>query len=74
MQFVGGVVVAFICSGMVGSAVVGWLVDRNKAFKFWIVTCILASAASLLYLSFAGPVSATHIWISTGLLGFALGM
>jgi len=73
MQMVGGMVCAFIGWCMVGSAVIGWIVDRSKAFKTWIVLSLVGSAAALLYLILAGPYGLAHIWISICLMGFLMG-
>jgi len=66
-------VCAFIVLCMLGSAVIGWLVDRSKAFKTWIVLSLLGSALALLYLIMAGPFGLVHIWASICLLGFFMG-
>ena len=58
---------------MVGSAVVGWLVDRNKAFKLSIVSCLLAASAAMLYLLHFGPKGQQHIWIGVLAIGLFTG-
>ncbi len=73
MQLVGGMVCMFIVMCMVGSAVIGFLVDRSKAFKLWLVVCLVGSAASLLWLIWLGPSSLLHIWLSICMLGFWMG-
>lgn len=73
MQMVGIMVCAFIGMCMVGSAVIGWLVDLSKAFKQWIVISLVGSALGLLYLIFAGPLGAIHVWTSICIIGFFMG-
>ena len=73
MQLVGIMVCAFIGMCMVGSAVIGWLVDLSKAFKQWIVISLVGSAIGLLYLIFAGPLGSIHVWTSICIIGFFMG-
>jgi asparagine N-glycosylation enzyme membrane subunit Stt3 len=73
MTLVGLMVCAFIGMCMVGSAVIGWLVDKSKAFKRWLVISLFGSAIALLYLIWLGPRGLVHIWASICLLGFFMG-
>jgi len=73
MQMVGLLVNAFIGSCMVGSALVGWIVDRNKQFKTWMLVSLFGSCFGLLYLIEFGPVSEKHVWVAVLLIGFFVG-
>lgn len=73
MRRVGWIVCAFIGMCMVGSAIIGAIVDKTKAFKGWILISLVGSSFGLFYLIHVGPLAEWHIWTAVCTLGLFVG-
>jgi len=62
-----------IVSGLVGAGIVGPLVDKTRAYKLFLVLCMVSSVGSALLLLFAmKPHNLVVIAIACGWLGFSI--
>ena len=69
--FVGCNAVSFILQCMIGSAIVGFLVDRTRTYLLSVCLCFLAAAAALLCLTYSSRPWSTALAVAV--LGFSLG-